>query len=234
MKTKEIIDSFNYAIEGILYVLRGQRNMRIHFAAALIVLMLSLFTSISRFELLVLFLTISLVIVMEMVNTAVETVVDLYTDQYNPLARIAKNVAAGAVLVAAINAIGVGYFIFIDELSPLSLDLFLRIRQVPVHLTFILLVIMLLVVVTVKAFTGSLDRHFLQGGMPSGHAAIAFSITTMVAFFSQNALISSLVLLLALLVSQSRIEARIHSLLEVILGAIMGVLITVLFFQIWS
>lgn len=231
MRIREIIDSFNYAFEGLLYVFWTQRNMRIHFLAAFLILTLSLFSSITRLELLVLFLTISLVLVMEMVNTAVEKVVDLYTGRYNPLAKIAKNVAAGAVLVSAVNAIIVGYLIFLEQLSPLTLDLFFRIRQVPSHYTFILLIMVILVIIAVKSMEQEEKRHFLRGGMPSGHAALSFAIAMIISFLVNNALVIFLVFILAILVMQSRLEAGIHTLYELIAGALLGLLITVIFFQ---
>lgn len=233
MRVREIIDSFNYAFEGLIYVFYTQRNMKFHFLAAITILILSLFSSIRRLELLILFLTISLVLVMEMVNTAVEKVVDLYTDHYNPLARIAKNVAAGAVLVASVNSILIGYFIFIEDLSPLTLNLFVRIRQVPSHFTFILLILVILLIVAFKSMGQAETRHFFRGGMPSGHAALSFAVAMIISFLVNNALIIVLVFFLAFLVVQSRLEAEIHTIPELLAGAMVGILVVILFFQLW-
>lgn len=116
MKVRKLIHSFEYAISGIVYTLKTQRNMRIHFIAAILVLMISFFLRITKIELLILSFTISLVIVTEMVNTAIEKAIDMYTEEYHPLAKISKNVAAGAVLVAAVNAIFVAYILFYDRI----------------------------------------------------------------------------------------------------------------------
>jgi diacylglycerol kinase (ATP) len=115
MKIKKFTDSFNYAIEGIIYSIRTQRNMKIHMIAAILVLIFSLFFDFSKMEMLILFLTITLVIVLEMINTAIEATIDVMANYYHPLAKIAKNVAAGAVLVSAINAIVVGYLLFFES-----------------------------------------------------------------------------------------------------------------------
>lgn len=112
MKIKKISDSFNNAIDGIIYTVRTQLNMKIHFTIAIIVLLLSLFFDFSKIEMLILFFTISLVIVLEMINTAIEATIDVIANYYHPLAKIAKNVSAGAVLIAAINSIVVGYLLF--------------------------------------------------------------------------------------------------------------------------
>lgn len=114
-KSRTLWESFFYAISGIIYVLKTQRNMRIHFAAAVLILILSWLLKLNTLELLVVSVTITLVIAAEMINTAIETVVDMLTQEYHPLAAVAKNVAAGAVLISALNAILVGYCIFFKK-----------------------------------------------------------------------------------------------------------------------
>jgi len=112
-KARSLLQSFAFAFDGIWYSLKTQRNMRIHFFSALIVLVAAPFFKITSTEFLILIFTISLVIVSEMFNTAIEAAVDLATDKYHELAKIAKNVAAAAVLISALNAVVVGYFLFI-------------------------------------------------------------------------------------------------------------------------
>ncbi len=229
MKSNKLIDSFNYAIDGIIYTLKTQRNMRIHVAIAIIVLLLSLMFNLSQIEILVLFFTISLVIVAEMVNTAIEATIDLITKEYHELAKIAKNVAAGAVLVATINSIVVAYIIFFKQLNNLSGILFYRVRNAPIHITFISLIIVVFIVIGLKAYfkTGTP----LRGGMPSGHSAIAFSIMIALVFLSKDALVLTLALIMAILVVQSRIEAGFHTLFEVFMGSILGALVTLIIFK---
>ena len=111
-RARTLGESFFYAISGMLYAFRTQRNIKIHFMTALLVIIFGYLLKLSIMELLALSITIALVLVAEMINTAVETVVDMYTQEYHPLAAVAKNVAAGAVLISAINAIFVGYLIF--------------------------------------------------------------------------------------------------------------------------
>ena len=123
MRVRKLLDSFHYAIDGIIYTLKTQRNMKVHFLAAIAVLFLSLFLKVSKLEVLILFFTISLVIIAEMINTSIEAAIDLITDKYHELAKIAKNVAAGAVLIASLNVIIVGYMIFFDRLTIFILKL---------------------------------------------------------------------------------------------------------------
>ncbi|HXT37264.1 MAG TPA: diacylglycerol kinase family protein [Chloroflexota bacterium] len=103
--------AFYFAARGIIYVFRTQRNMRIHVCAAAGVLVLAGILGVSRVEVAVLLLCILAVLTLEMLNTVVEAVVDLATEQYHPLAKIAKDMAAGAVLVMAIGAAAIGLLI---------------------------------------------------------------------------------------------------------------------------
>mgnify|MGYP000871693318 FL=1 len=129
MKAKTLIDSLNYAFEGIIYGLKTQRNMKIHFLVAIIVLVASLFLDLTRMEILILFLTISMVIVAEMINTSIESTIDLITDKYHVFAKTAKNVAAGAVLIATINSIIVAYLIFFHRINQFTLQVLRHVRQ---------------------------------------------------------------------------------------------------------
>ncbi|MDI3534421.1 MAG: diacylglycerol kinase [Thermosediminibacterales bacterium] len=119
MKVRKLIESFYYAASGIMYVMKTQKNMRIHFFIAVLVILLSLLLDISKTEMMILVFAISLVVVAEMINTAVEKTIDLYTKDYHPLAKTAKNVAAGAVLIAALNSLVVAYFVFLNRVIAL-------------------------------------------------------------------------------------------------------------------
>lgn len=230
MKVRKLIDSFNYAIEGISYALKTQRNMKIHFLAAILVLVFCLFFNLSRIELIAILATITMVIVAEMINTAIEAVVDLLTDTYHPLAKVAKNVAAGAVLITAVNSLFVAYIIFFDKINPLTNIVLTRIRESPAHITFISLIVVMFASIILKTHFGKGTP--MRGGMPSAHSAIAFCLATAITFISANTLISTIGFLLAFMVAQSRIEGGIHTTFQTMLGAALGILITVLFFQI--
>src|SRR5256884_8736350 len=103
-----ILDSFNYAFEGIIHVLRTQRNLRIHFAVAFAVLIAALVINVTKLELIALLISITFVLIAEMLNTAVEAAIDIATTSFDPMAKLAKDIAAGAVLIATINALIVG------------------------------------------------------------------------------------------------------------------------------
>jgi diacylglycerol kinase (ATP) len=120
---KALLRSFGYAFHGIIYVFRTQRNARIHALIGLCALALGWVVGITRWEWLALVLTCALVIVAESINTAIEAVVDLVTESYHPLAGIAKDVAAGAVLLCAGIAVVMGCIIFLPHLVPIVFSL---------------------------------------------------------------------------------------------------------------
>lgn len=225
--------SFEHAYRGVVSAVRTQRNMRFHVLAAVGVLVLSLLVGVSELELAVLVLTILMVFVTEMLNTAMEFVVDLVTTEYHPFAKLAKDVSAGAVLVSSVGAVLVGYLVLADDLGPLSMETLNSIRRWPGHLTLVALGVVVLVVVLGKALTRSPNSFY--GGMPSGHAAVAFAGWVAASFIAAEGryagLVSLISLLMALLVCQSRIEGGIHSPFQVAVGAAVGALLTVSIFQ---
>jgi diacylglycerol kinase (ATP) len=227
--------SFNHAYQGLIYVVRTQRNMRFHVVASAGVLVLSLLVGVTRLELAMLVLVIMAVFVAEMFNTALEFTVDLVTREFHPLAKLAKDVSAGAVLVTSIAALAVGYLVLSDNLGAFSLETLERVRRWPGHLTLVAFVLVAIAVLLGKAFTRA-PNSFL-GGMPSGHAAVSFAGWVAASFIAAGArfagLISLIALLMALLVCQSRVESGIHTTYEVLAGAVVGTLLAVAVFQLF-
>ena len=111
-KRASLIKSFGFAFSGIFRVLKEERNIKIHLTAAIFVLVLAFYLNINRLDWLILLLTITIVISLELVNSAIEAVVDLASPNRHPLAKKAKDVAAGAVLVAAIVSVIIGILLF--------------------------------------------------------------------------------------------------------------------------
>lgn len=124
MPRSTLLTSFKYAFSGVWHVLRTQRNARIHLSVALVVIALGLWLGLSRTEWAIIVLTIGLVLAAESFNTVAEAAVDLATTEYHPLARIAKDVAAGAVLLMAITAVVVGLLILGPPLWRVLLTMF--------------------------------------------------------------------------------------------------------------
>jgi diacylglycerol kinase (ATP) len=227
-----VLQSLNWAFEGVIHVLRTERNMRIHFAVATIVLILAFSYGVTKLELMALLVAISFVLIAEMVNTAIEATIDLSTTSFDPLAKMAKDIVAGAVLIAAVNAVVIGYLVFADRLTEPSSRLVTRVREAPINLTLIALILIVLIVIASKALTGRGTP--LSGGLPSGHAAVAFGGWAAITFIvdEQRIAVSFVALIMALLVAQTRVESGIHTVTEVALGAAIGVVVTTILFQV--
>ena len=234
-RSLNLIDSFNYAIEGLIHVLRTHRNMRIHFAIAIAVMVGAVWAGVSRLELIPLLLSISFVLVAEMINSAIEQAIDMATTSFDPLAKLAKDIAAGAVLIAAVNAVAVGYLVFSHAIGSSAGKGLERLRDLPTVVTLIALVLTILLVIGTKAFLGRGTP--LRGGLPSGHAAVAFAgwvaVTYILSPKEHRFVVSSIMFVMALLVAQTRIEAGVHSTLEVVYGGLLGALVTLAVFQLF-
>lgn len=228
-----LVDSFNYAINGLVTAVGTERNIKIHYGIAIIVLFSSLFFDLSRVEYIILLFTVTLVIVAELINTAIEKTIDLITEEYHPLAKVVKDIAAGAVLLAALNSIAVGYLLFFDRLDAVRNIVILRITNSPTHLTLIAILLVLVLTLGLKVILKRFSKGtYLHGGAVSGHSSLAFCCATIISTMSNNIIVTILAFIMALLVAESRVEGKIHSTLEVVGGSVLGILIGVLIFQI--
>lgn len=232
MKPKNWLESLNCAIEGILYVAKTQRHMRYHFITAVAILLLSLFLNLSWIEFSILAFCITLVLFAEVINTAIEVTIDLISEEFHPLARIAKDVAAGAVLLAVIGSLTIGYIILSRHIFPPAADALQEARRSKADLAVVSLLLVIIAVVIMKAKFGKGTP--LHGGMPSGHSAIAFSIWTAITLITLDPMIATITFVLATMVSHSRMLMGIHTLWEVIAGALLGTLITLIIFQVFG
>ena len=222
----------NCAIEGVLWAAKTQRHMRYHFTAAISVLLVALFFQVSIVELILLSLAATLVLFAELVNTALEVLVDLVSPEYHPLARRAKDVAAGAVLVTSCGAILIGYLTLSRYILPSPGDATAGVGEPSVELAVISILVIVILVVLLKARFGKGSP--LHGGMPSGHSAIAFSIATSIVLSAAGPLFSVLALAMAVMVSHSRLLLGIHSCWEVVAGALLGGGTTLLLFMLFG
>ncbi len=231
-RPNSFIDSFNCAIEGFFYVMRTQRNMRIHFLLGVAVFLSGILLDFTRIELICLGVVTTIVLLVEMINTAVENIVDLISDTYHPFARTTKDVGAGAVLLASICAVICGYLLFSRHMDFSLVGSLSKVKDAPFLVTLISLIIVFSFVMLGKLFFKKGTP--MRGGMPSGHAAIAFSLWVIIIFSTSNPLIIALTLVLALAVARSRYSQRIHTLWEIVAGALLGILATTLIIQIFK
>lgn len=229
-KVKRISDSplwssFNFAFHGILYATRTQRNMRIHLGIAALALFATLYLRLERAYVALVVIMVALVLAMELLNTAVEAVVDLMTVAHHPLAKIAKDAAAAAVLVVSMAALIVGYLVFYEGITAAGQQVSVAVATVPRNLAVVVIALVGIATIFAKSLAGGRGTP-LQGGAVSGHAALAFAGATLIALLGKTLILGLVAYFLAYLVSQSRVEGGIHSLREVALGGVLGATIS--------
>lgn len=232
MPLRKWIKSANHAIEGILHAAKTQRHMRYHLYAAIIILISAFLLGVNRIELVVLISLAILVISIEMINTAIEIITDILFKEYDPRAKAIKDTAAGAVLIAVIGAVLIGYTMLFDPVKEFFYSGMAIAKRSEPDIAVLALVIVLILVVITKSFFGKGEP--LRGGMPSGHSAVAFSIWVAITIMTESFMVSMLVLIMAVFIAQSRVTVGIHRPWEVVLGGLLGMTTAFLLFKIFS
>ncbi len=229
---KSTLRSLQYAWEGLSFAFSTQKHMRVHAVVIALTIAAALGLDVAPSAFLNLLLAITLVVLTELFNTAIEHAIDLAVDHYDPRAKVAKDVAAGAVLVASGYAVICGVMVFAYNSA---LPKVMQGLGLPRHVQFgslqmaaVGMVLVALVIATVKHVTGR--GRFAFGGPVSGHAALGFLLATAIIFLTGNVSVALLALALATLIAQSRVQSGIHSLLEVVLGGVLGSLLGFLLF----
>jgi diacylglycerol kinase (ATP) len=219
----KLIKSFIFALEGLKYTIGTQRNMRIHYIAALIVLLLAMYLPMSKVEVLVLFVTIILVLFAELINTAIEALVDLVTEEYHPLAKVAKDVAAGAVLLTAGLAVIVGFSVFYPYLQSLFFSLKTsETASYPANMG--LAVIIVFNFFLTMFLKGWLHRVDLAGWEPSMITSLSFCVAALIIAVTGNLYIGLLALLLLGMVMGVRLRDQVNR-KPILLGAALGTIV---------
>ena len=229
---KNFLQACNNAINGIIYCATTQTNIRKQLILGTIVMILSLFYNFTTAEFLCLTFAVFFVIFAEMVNTAIETIVDLLVDTYHPKAKIAKDVGAGAVVLTAINAVIVAYFLFFreTELTHMADSILSLMISSPSHLAFVAVILTVIAIIAIKAYftkKNDISNSVKQDFLPSGQSALAFAVLTAIWLNSKNLVVFGLALILSLMVVGNRINDK-KTFGEVIYGSFMGVLVVLL------
>lgn len=228
---KEMLAPLKVAISGMVYTFKTQRHMRVHLYMVLAVTLMGVLFNFSLREMLVLLFVMSLVVVAEMFNSAIEATVDLVSPNYHPMAKFAKDISAGAVLISTIFALIVGAFLLLrsDRWEAIKINLTSDTPSIPYVPRIILGVFLIFIIVVIGKGLGKRGQ-VLKGGLVSGHAAIGFFLATGIMFLADSLLVAGLGILLAAIVAQSRWEAKIHSIYELTLGAAVGVIMGLVMF----
>jgi len=226
---KRWFEALGCAIEGILIASKTERHLKFHLNVAVALLILCLIFGINRWEFVILILMATIVITAELFNSAVESVVDIISPQKQDGARMAKDIAAGAVLVPSVVSLVAAYFI----LKPYVIGFYLNGVKIARHsggdIAVAAVIIIMILVIIIKSYLGK--EHPLKGGMPSGYTALAFSISVSVTIIYQGALVLIISFIAALLIALSRIISQARLFREVFAGAVLGSVVTLILFK---
>jgi diacylglycerol kinase (ATP) len=228
MRARDLLHSARYAVEGLVHVLRKDWHMRVLLLVGALLLLASAVVRVTRVELVLLCLAITLVVLAEVVNSAIETVVDLVSPEYHPLAKIAKDVGGAGVLVAIIMGVVIVLGIFVNAEALEALRGVGRPRPHPLHVLLVGVVTVVVAVIIAKLWAGR--GRLTRGGAVSAHSAVAFFCFVSIWFLTQGAggrgvIERFLAFVLAALVAQSRVDAGIHTVREVLIGAVVALVV---------
>jgi diacylglycerol kinase (ATP) len=224
-------DAANNAIDGILHATKTQRHLKFHLLAAFSVLLFCFVLGLNKYEFALIALVTLLVIVSEMFNSALEAAVDLSTHEPNELARTAKDIAAGAVLVSAVGSLVIAYLILGPHIVGIWQGSYSFPRHAAGNIAVLALIMIMLAVILIKARFGS--GYPLRGGFPSGHSASAFSLWVSLMHVTANPWFIAAGFLAALLVAANRLRLGIHTFHDVFFGALLGSAVTLVLFQVF-
>jgi diacylglycerol kinase len=222
--------SFRYAYEGIKYALATQRNMKFHFFAALVVLLMSLFFRLSKVDVLFLLLCVTLMIVTELINTAIEKTVDLAMPDIHPLAKIAKDTAAASVLVSAAFAAITGMIIFFEPIHQLvQQGRMTGGGSFSAGMVWIMLSLVILTVIII-------ETRFAEKGRwvkPSLFTALSFAVATLITCLAKDTLVALLAYFSSTVLLAVLYDKRTRSLASMLLGAVLGSFISFLAYYLY-
>ena len=208
-KPRNWAETIDVAIEGIILATKTERNMKIHFLIALGAILIAIFLHLSKLNFLLIFIAVTMVLFAEVFNTSIEYLLDFLNKNYSVESAAIKNISAGAVLIAAFGAFVIGYEIFSKYLYNMIYYFLSMIKTQGSDIAIVVISLVLIITIVIKALINK--GKPLYGGLPSGHAAVAFAIWLMVSLFTLNPLVSLLTFILAFIIASSRLYNGIHS-----------------------
>jgi len=232
MPLRNWIESLNNAINGILHAAKTERHLRYHLYSAATVVLASFILGLSLNEFIIITILAAIVILAEMMNTAVEHTVDLLSPERREKAKLAKDAAAGAVLITAFTAATIGYIILFPYIKRVFDEGIHIVKYRPESIVIVSVIIVFIMVILMKTAFGR--GKPLYGGLPSGHAALAFCVWVSVTIVTKSFIASVLSFVLAVIIAQSRVTVKAHTPGEVVLGALVGSIITFFLFYLFS
>ena len=230
-KNRTFFSATRNALNGIIHAFKTERNLRIDYIMGALVLFISLFFDFSKLELITLIITIGFVLFAEMINSVVEYIVNLITQEYNLNAKAAKDIAAGGVLMASVIAVIVAYLLFVDKIHVASTTLLTTMLSSKAHLLVtILFVVVLLIVILKGVFSDKKENNYVKA-FPSARVAVSFALATYLFVMTKNLIVGGVAFVLSVMVSSIKRENDKTTLMQVVLSALLGILIVLAIYQ---
>lgn len=230
-KNKTWFSATKNALNGIIHAFKTERNLRIDYAIGALVLFISLFFDFSKVELICLVITIGFVIFAEMINSVVEYVVNLITQEYNLNAKAAKDIAAGGVLFASGIAVVVAYLLFVDKIRVASTTLLKEMLSSKAHMLVTILFVIILLIVILKGIFSKDSKNNYVKSMPSARVTVSFALATYLFIITESFLVGGVALVLSIMVSSIKRENDKTTMIQVVLSAALGVLAVLAIYQ---
>ena len=229
-KNKTFYTAVGHAVDGVIRAFKTERKLRIDYLIGLFILITSLFFDFTKTEFACLCLTIGFVIFAEMVNSTVEYIVDLITDKYDDRAKAAKDIAAGGVFIAAVVAVIVAYFLFVDKLSYATTQVISTILDSKLYILFTIVFAVIILAIILKGVFAKKGEY--SNAYPSARVALSFALTTYVYLITNSIFVGGVALLLSIIITQMKIENSKNKVFYIILSALMGILLVLIIYQI--
>lgn len=232
MKNRTLGDSFKNALNGICHVIKAERNMKIHIAAALVVILLGINYRLDKIETVLVCIAIGLVLVCELLNTAIEVLVDMVMESYHPKAKIVKDVAAGGVLMSAILSVVIGYIIFIDRVAIDVQKAVGFLKNLDVRVSIIILTVTIVFIV-IKAVVFK-KKVSMRGSVDTVIAFTASAAATAVLMLNGNVKNSIMFFGICMLVVVSRFRKKMQNFYDIFIGVVTAFLIVLVIFGVFN
>ena len=230
-KNKTWFSATKNALNGIIHAFKTERNLRIDYLIGALVFFISLFFDFTKVELICLVITIGFVIFAEMINSVVEYVVNLITQEYNLNAKAAKDIAAGGVLFASGISVVVAYLLFVDKIRVASMTLFKQMLSSKAHMLVTILFVIVLLVVILKGIFSKDEKNNYVKSMPSARVTISFALATYLFIITESFVVGGVALVLSIMVSSIKRENDKTTMMQIFLSAALGVLAVLAIYQ---
>lgn len=229
-KNKTLFSATKNAINGIIHVFRTERNLRIDYFIGALVFLFSLFFDFSRAEYVCLIITIGFMIFAEMINSVIEYMVDLITEEYNEKAKAAKDIAAGGVLIAGGISVIVAYFLFADKIKQATMNTISQILSSRAHMLVTILFIVVIFTIVIKGIFKKDEKKYVES-FPSSRIAVSFALATYLFIITKSFIVGAVTLVLCMMIASLKKETDKISNIHILLSAALGILLVIIIYQ---